>query len=43
MRTTLALSEGVVLIARQYAARDKVSLGEAVSRRARSAGQRQNT
>ena len=35
MRTTLALSEDVLLIARQYAARDKVSLGEAVSRLAR--------
>ena len=35
MRTTLALSEDVVLIARQYAVRDKVSLGEAVSRLAR--------
>ena len=35
MRTTLALSEDVVLIARQVAARDRVSLGEAVSRLAR--------
>ena len=35
MRTTMALSDDVVLIARQYAARDKVSLGEAVSRLAR--------
>ena len=35
MRTTLALSEDVLLIARQYAVRDKVSLGEAVSRLAR--------
>ena len=35
MRITLALSEDVLLIARQYAARDKVSLGEAVSRLAR--------
>ena len=35
MRTTLTLSDDVVLIARQYAARDKVSLGEAVSRLAR--------
>ena len=35
MRTTLALSEDVVLIARQVATRDRVSLGEAVSRLAR--------
>ncbi len=35
MRTTLALADDVLLIARQYAARDRVSLGEAVSRLAR--------
>ena len=35
MRTTLALSDDVFLIARQMAARDHVSLGEAVSRLAR--------
>ena len=35
MRTTLALSDDVFLIARQVAARDRVSLGEAVSRLAR--------
>ena len=35
MRTTLALSDDVLLIARQCAARDGVSLGEAVSRLAR--------
>lgn len=32
MRTTLTLSDDVLLIARQSAARDGVSLGEAVSR-----------
>lgn len=32
MRTTLSLADDVVLIARQCAARDHVSLGEAVSR-----------
>jgi len=32
MRTTLALSEDVVQIARQCAAREGISLGEAVSR-----------
>lgn len=35
MRTTLALSDDVVLIARQFASRDHISLGEAVSRLAR--------
>ncbi len=35
MRTTLSLSDDVFLIARQVAARDRVSLGEAVSRLAR--------
>lgn len=35
MRTTLALSDDVLLIARECAARDGVSLGEAVSRLAR--------
>lgn len=35
MRTTLTLSEDVLLVARQSAARDGVSLGEAVSRLAR--------
>ena len=35
MRTTLALSDDVLLIARQVAAREGVSLGEAVSRLAR--------
>ena len=35
MRTTLALSDDVLLIARQCAAREGVSLGEAVSRLAR--------
>ena len=32
MRTTLSLADDVFLIARQMAARDRVSLGEAVSR-----------
>ena len=32
MRTTLALADDAFLIARQTAARDRVSLGEAVSR-----------
>ena len=35
MRTTLTLSDDVFLLARQRAARDRVSLGEAVSRLAR--------
>lgn len=35
MRTTLALSDDILLIARQCAAREGVSLGEAVSRLAR--------
>jgi len=35
MRTTLSLADDVALIARQVAARDQVSLGEAVSRLAR--------
>ena len=35
MRTTLTLSDDVFLLARQCAARDRVSLGEAVSRLAR--------
>ena len=35
MRTTLTLSDDVLLVARQSAARDGVSLGEAVSRLAR--------
>jgi len=35
MRTTLTLSDDVFLIARQLATRDRVSLGEAVSRLAR--------
>lgn len=35
MRTTLALSEDVMLIARQRAAREGISVGEAVSRLAR--------
>ena len=35
MRTTLTLADDVVLIARQCAARDRISLGEAVSRLAR--------
>ena len=35
MRTTLTLTEDVFLIARQCAARDNISLGEAVSRLAR--------
>ena len=41
MRTTLALSDDVLLIARQYAVRDKVSLGEAVSRLARQGAHHQ--
>lgn len=35
MRTTLMLSDDVFLIARQLATRDRVSLGEAISRLAR--------
>lgn len=35
MRTTLSLSDDVFLIARQVAARERISLGEAVSRLAR--------
>ena len=35
MRTTLSLADDVVLIARQCAARDHVSLGEALPRLAR--------
>ena len=41
MRTTLALSDDVLLIARQCAARDRVSLGEAVSRLARQGARAQ--
>ncbi len=35
MRTTLSLSDDVLLIARQVATRERISLGEAVSRLAR--------
>jgi hypothetical protein len=35
MRTTLSLADDVLLIARQIAARERISLGEAVSRLAR--------
>ena len=35
MRTTLSLSDDVFLIARQVAARERISLGEAVPRLAR--------
>jgi hypothetical protein len=35
MRTTLSISDDVLLIARQVAARERISLGEAVSRLAR--------
>ena len=35
MRTTLMISDDVFLIARQLATRDRVSLGEAISRLAR--------
>ena len=47
MRTTLSLADDVFLIARQVAARDRVSLGEAVSRLVREGykaqSQRPNT
>lgn len=42
MRTTLALADDVALIARQCAARDHVSLGEAVSRLVRDGYRAQN-
>jgi hypothetical protein len=42
MRTTLSLSDDVFLIARQVAARERISLGEAVSRLARDGFRAQN-
>ena len=40
MRTTLTISDDVFMIARQLATRDRVSLGEAVSRLARDGARR---
>ena len=41
MRTTLNLEKDALLVAKQYASREKLSLGEAVSRLVRQGAQRQ--
>ncbi len=40
MRTTLNLEDDALLVAKRYASREKLSLGEAVSRLVRQAAQR---